>query len=141
MSAANPITQSSINAASTTSTTSANNASELKDQFLQLLVVQLKNQDPLDPIKNQDFVAELAQFSSLEQMTTLNSNFSDLLSVQTLSTMTQFIGKDVAWYDSDGNTQTGAVTAVQVDNDGNGYLVVDGALVDFTDVYAIGNGS
>ena len=43
-----------------------------KDQFLQLLVTQMKNQDPLEPEKDSDFIAQLAQFSSLEQMQNLN---------------------------------------------------------------------
>jgi flagellar basal-body rod modification protein FlgD len=43
-----------------------------KDAFLRLLTLQLQNQDPLDPVKNEDFVAQLAQFSSLEQLTSIN---------------------------------------------------------------------
>nr|WP_315448668.1 flagellar hook assembly protein FlgD [uncultured Pseudomonas sp.] len=49
-----------------------------KDAFLQLLVTQLKNQNPLDPQDNSAFVAQLAQFSSLEGITTLNSTVSGL---------------------------------------------------------------
>ena len=49
-----------------------------KDAFLQLLVTQLKNQNPLDPQDNSAFVAQLAQFSSLEGITTLNSTVSSL---------------------------------------------------------------
>lgn len=45
-----------------------------RDAFLRLLIVQLQNQDPLEPVKNQDFVAQLAQFSSLEQLTLINKN-------------------------------------------------------------------
>lgn len=43
-----------------------------KDAFLRLLTTQLKHQDPSDPVRNEDFVAQLAQFSSLEQLTTAN---------------------------------------------------------------------
>ena len=49
-----------------------NNAEQLKTQFLSLLVAQMKNQDPLNPVENQDFVTQLAQFSSLEQLVTAN---------------------------------------------------------------------
>jgi hypothetical protein len=45
-----------------------------KDAFMRLLVTQLQNQDPLEPTKNQDFVAQLATFSSLEQLEELNDN-------------------------------------------------------------------
>ncbi|MCI0995126.1 flagellar hook assembly protein FlgD [Pseudomonas corrugata] len=51
-----------------------------KDAFLQLLVTQLKNQDPLSPQDNGEFVAQLAQFSSLEGITTLNDTVSGLAS-------------------------------------------------------------
>ncbi|WP_419708901.1 flagellar hook assembly protein FlgD [Pseudomonas sp. NFX224] len=51
-----------------------------KDAFLQLLVTQLKNQNPLEPQDNGEFVAQLAQFSSLEGITTLNDTVSGLAS-------------------------------------------------------------
>ncbi|NNG65231.1 flagellar biosynthesis protein FlgD, partial [Pseudomonas fragi] len=49
-----------------------------KDAFLQLLVTQLKNQNPLDPQDNTAFVAQLAQFSSLEGITTLNDSVNSI---------------------------------------------------------------
>lgn len=91
------------------------NTGELgKDDFLQLLVTQLKNQDPLDPMKNEQFVAQLAQFNSLEQMLNLNKSFEAMLSLQQLSQASSFIGKNVTWFDPDGTEQTGIVTGVQM---------------------------
>ena len=55
-----------------------NNAEEIKTQFLTLLVAQLKNQDPMNPVENQDFVAQLAQFSSLEQLISINEGVEGL---------------------------------------------------------------
>lgn len=46
-----------------------------KDSFLNLLVTQLKNQNPLEPVKDADFIAQIAQFSLLEQMQNLNREF------------------------------------------------------------------
>lgn len=46
-----------------------------KDAFLRLLTTQLSHQDPLNPIEDREFIAQLAQFSSLEQMTELNKTF------------------------------------------------------------------
>lgn len=48
-----------------------------KDAFLRLLTTQLQNQDPMDPVKNEDFVAQLAQFSSLEQLQNINQTLSE----------------------------------------------------------------
>ncbi|MDA0745091.1 MAG: flagellar hook assembly protein FlgD [bacterium] len=47
-----------------------------KDAFLKLLLVQLQNQDPMEPVKNEDFIAQLAQFSSLEQLQSINTAVS-----------------------------------------------------------------
>ena len=55
-----------------------NDANDMKTQFLTLLVAQLKNQDPMNPVENQDFVAQLAQFSSLEQLITINESVEKL---------------------------------------------------------------
>jgi flagellar basal-body rod modification protein FlgD len=75
-----------------------------RDQFLQLLVTQLKNQDPLDPVKNEEFIAQLAQFSTLEGMQKLNASFSDLLALQQLTEGANLIGK-VITFQTEGNTE------------------------------------
>ncbi|MEM1433108.1 MAG: flagellar hook assembly protein FlgD [Pseudomonadota bacterium] len=49
-----------------------------KTQFLELMIAQLENQDPLDPSKNEDFIAQLAQFSSVEGIENLNSTVDDM---------------------------------------------------------------
>jgi len=68
----------SINAAANylgVKTDRAPNSNLGKDEFLKLLVVQLANQNPLEPMNDQDFIAQMAQFSSLEQMQNLNNSF------------------------------------------------------------------
>jgi flagellar basal-body rod modification protein FlgD len=54
------------------------NAELDKTQFLTLLVAQLENQDPMNPIDNQDFIAQLATFSSLEQLISINEGMTRL---------------------------------------------------------------
>ena len=69
-----------------------------KDDFLKLLIAQLSAQDPLDPMGAQDFSAQLAQFSGLEQMTNVNANLEILQKLQTASQNTSslnLIGKTV----------------------------------------------
>ncbi|MEQ1871394.1 MAG: flagellar hook capping FlgD N-terminal domain-containing protein [Vicinamibacterales bacterium] len=57
-----------------------------KDTFLTLLVTQLKNQDPTDPQKNEEFIAQLATFSSLEQLTQINEGITKMAKFFALST-------------------------------------------------------
>ncbi len=67
-----------------------------KDEFLKLLTVQLKYQNPLDPMQNTEFLAQLAQFTSLEQLMNMNGNLqANFLMTQSLnnSSATGFIGK------------------------------------------------
>ncbi len=73
-----------------------------KDDFLQLLVVKMQNQDPLSPMADEDFIAQLAQFSSLEQMQNIadgitTSNQWDYLQMQSLNNAmaSSLIGKDI----------------------------------------------
>ncbi|MCP5007012.1 MAG: hypothetical protein GY941_24145 [Planctomycetes bacterium] len=61
---------------------SAVNSAVDKEAFLRLFTTQLKNQNPLDPLKGHEFVAQLAQFSSLEQLTNLNTSFTGMLESQ-----------------------------------------------------------
>ena len=62
--------------------TTAVNAQTSRDEFLHLLVTQLRHQDPLEPIKQEDFLSQLAQFSTLEGIETLNSSFEQQLAIQ-----------------------------------------------------------
>ena len=84
---------------------SANNIQMGKYDFLQLLVTQLKNQDPLSPMQSQEFASQLAQFSSLERLMNIDDNLkngvnTDMLLAQTIqNTMaTNFVGKEVLAY-------------------------------------------
>jgi flagellar basal-body rod modification protein FlgD len=75
---------------STSDTTDTNQTSQINsapsvsmDSFLQLLVTQLKNQDPMDPISNTDFLAQLASFSSLQQLIAIRDGVDKLAGVST----------------------------------------------------------
>jgi flagellar basal-body rod modification protein FlgD len=97
----------SINQTTTASTaTSSNDALMGKQDFLMLLVAQLQNQDPLNPSDPTEFTAQLAQFSSLEQLFTLNESMENLVTsnanADRFSTLNT-IGKDVAYHSSSFN--------------------------------------
>lgn len=79
-------------------TKSAQNQVMGKDDFLQLLVAQLQAQDPLNPMDSTGFTAQLAQFSSLEQLQNINENLDDMGTSQSIQTNSQavgFIGRDI----------------------------------------------
>ena len=135
-------TVSSTQSSSSTQKSSEKNNSMGKDDFLQLLVSELRNQDPLSPVDNKDTMAQLAQFSSLEQMTniaTAITGLSQLLSQQSEMTLfsqaASFIGKEVSWMDSDGKVQSGVVESIGWGDDGSIKLKVGDQVID---MYAVG---
>ncbi len=82
-----------------------------KDDFLKLLITQLSNQDPTSPMENTEFIAQMAQFSSLEQMTNMNQEFAKLNAMMVSSQGVNTIGKIVDINLGD-TTTTGKVEAV-----------------------------
>jgi len=109
---------------STGSTTSRNTTGELgKTEFLNLLITQLRYQDPLNPVDDKEFLAQLAQFSSLEQMQNMNSTISK---TQAYALLGKKIEASVT--DESTNVSTavqGYVSSVKTSN-GKIYVVVDG---------------
>lgn len=97
------------------------------DEFLQLLVTQMQNQDPLEPITNEDFLAQLAQFSSLEQLTDINAGTQTGLLLQqsvTNSLAPSLIGKDVLIDASTVEIAGGTPVDVHYQLDGEGIVEV-----------------
>lgn len=108
----------------TSKTSSSRNTGELgKDDFLNLLVTQLRYQDPLKPMDDKEFIAQMAQFSSLEQMQNLNSTFA---SSQAFSLIGKRVTANIA-ESGTGDLQEviGTVTNVKLDR-GKAYVVVQG---------------
>jgi flagellar basal-body rod modification protein FlgD len=107
------------------------------DQFMQLLVAQVQNQDPLDPMTNADFAAQLAQFASLQGINQMNSSFSNLLLVQELTQGANLVGKTVS-YQQPGTTTVsqGNVDQVTVQN-GQLRLLIGGNAVTLDQVRGI----
>lgn len=99
-------------------TSSASSNTDLgKDQFLKLLVTQLKYQDPLSPMKNEEFVAQLAQFSTLESMKNMEKSFQG-------STAYGLIGKAVAAVDKTTGIENQGIVAGIKSKDGSFYAIL-----------------
>jgi flagellar basal-body rod modification protein FlgD len=100
-----------------TSTTAAGGVSGLgTTQLLQLLVAQLQNQDPLNPVTNSDFFNQLTSLNQVEGLSTLNANFSQQLQLQQLTQGSSLLGKTVNYTPTGGTATSGVVSAVNVSN-------------------------
>jgi flagellar basal-body rod modification protein FlgD len=89
-----------------------------KEMFLQLLVAQMRYQDPMNPTDSSQFLAQSAQFTALEKMQDVADQTAKLLSAQMAFGASGLVGKQVSWVDSDGATQTGTVNGVTFGVDG-----------------------
>ena len=112
---------SAANRTTTNTNTNTNNrtnkTNELgKDDFLKLLITQLRYQDPMEPMEDKDFIAQMAQFTSLEQMKNLNTSMQ-------MNQASGLIGKVVSWAQG-GQLYYGMVNSVQIVN-GEARLVLD----------------
>ena len=94
--------------------------------FLNLLTVQLRNQDPVSPVDQEDFIAQLAQFSSLEQLESLNSTFEEALRVGQLNQGISLVGHEAAYTDPiTGESRTGVVEQL-ISEEGPVNLLING---------------
>jgi flagellar basal-body rod modification protein FlgD len=105
------ITSTGTPAASTQAAAGAN-AAMGKDQFLKLFVAQLQHQDPMNPMQDQDFMGQMASFSTLEQVTNLAKANEAIAASSALSQSVGLIGRTVTWTAADKTTQTGVVEKV-----------------------------
>ena len=110
-----------------------------KDAFLKILITQLQNQDPTSPMDDKEFIAQMAQFSSLEQMQNMTTAMENLLESQQQSQLmsyTTFVGKEVKWHeitdkvDADNkpiyNEGTGAIQELKFVNGEAVFVLADG---------------
>jgi flagellar basal-body rod modification protein FlgD len=107
------------------------------DQFLQLLISQLQNQDPLNPVSSQDFLSQLASLTTVESLNGLSASFSQQLKLQQLSQGTELIGKTIAYTPTGGGAnKTGTVSSVSVQN-GNYVLNVGSDQVSLDQIQSV----
>ncbi len=98
-----------------------------KDAFLKLLVTQLRYQDPFSPMEDKEFVAQMAQFSTLEQITNMSKELEKFLVDMSWAQFFNLIGKRVKFTDSEtGDRVEGKVTGIKPTKDGIVLVIDDG---------------
>ncbi|MRX70598.1 flagellar hook assembly protein FlgD [Bacillus lacus] len=106
-----------------------------KDDFLKILITQLRNQDPLKPMEDKEFISQMANFSSLEQMTNMNRSLEQFLQFQKGNSLLQYadlIGKEVEWDDpAQQNLKNNGTVAAVLMQSGSAVLELsDGTRID-----------
>ena len=87
-----------------------------KDDFLKLLVTQLQHQDPMNPMDDKDFMGQMAQFSSLEQITNLVTATETMGFSSQVTQSVSLIGHQVGFTREDGTTGQGTATSVAIED-------------------------
>jgi flagellar basal-body rod modification protein FlgD len=89
-----------------------------KDDFLKLLVTQLRNQDPMNPVEDRDFMAQMAQFSSVEQLSNLAGSMERMSVASQATQSVALIGRTITWKRDDGTIGEGVAQSVAFGTDG-----------------------
>jgi len=115
MTPTNPIT--TTTSTSSSSFTQAAGGALGKDTFLKLLAAQLKNQNPLNPTDDQQFLAQMAQMSEVEQVTNMAQGQQEIARSQQMTEAVSLIGRTVTWLDANGS-HSAVVDSVQAGANG-----------------------
>lgn len=134
------ISPSTVVSGSQTSKSSSSNAlaAQSLDQqdFLNLMVTQLKMQDPLNPQSNTDFIAQMAQFSSLSTNTSTNSKITELQSTEQFQQANGLLGRMVVLQADSSTQRSGTVSGITLDA-GTPKIVVNGQSYDLSQVVSV----
>ncbi|HWI09721.1 MAG TPA: flagellar hook capping FlgD N-terminal domain-containing protein [Burkholderiaceae bacterium] len=98
-----------------TATSTTSQSSLGQEDFLKILTTQLNYQDPLKPMDNQQFMAQMAQFASLEQTRAMNDNIETLLTIQSATQSVGLLGRTVE-VSTDSDAAVGEVTSLRFSN-------------------------
>jgi flagellar basal-body rod modification protein FlgD len=123
------------------STGNIGSASNIQMDYMKLLVTQLQNQNPLEPLDNNQMAAQLAQFSQLQQLENMNSSFAQALQMSQQNYAASLIGKNISYLEQQSDMSIaqveGMVEKVHKSSDGGVLLEVNGLLVGLEDVLSV----
>ena len=109
-----------------------------KDAFLRLLTIQMSKQDPLSPMKNTEFVAQMAQFTALEQMKNINTSMTEVKQGLMVLPMFSMIGKEVSYFNETTESYvSGKAEAILLGKGGQPMMLVGGQRVAIEDIVSI----
>ena len=107
-----------------TAATSVDRSDQMgKDTFLQLLVAQMRYQDPNSPTSTTEFMSQTATFTQVEKLEEIASQNAELLALQRSLSAGALVGHSVSWTAEDGTTQSGTVSSVRFGSDGANAVV------------------
>ena len=112
-----------------------------KDQFIKLLVTQVTHQDPLKPMKDKEFIAQMAQFSSLEQMTQVNENLQGMQKSNRSEASYALLGKVVKGKGEAGKEMIEGLVKEIIPGGETTWLVTDKGRIDAARVHKVKQGS
>ena len=115
----------STNLPTASASNSKSNASLQMDDFLQLLTSQITNQDPLEPMKDTEFISQMANIASLEQMEQFSKGFSKFADSQHAMLAQGYLGHEVKIQDNDREV-SGIVESINTNDEGTPEIVVNG---------------
>lgn len=98
------------------SASSITTASDIQLDYMKLLIAQLQNQNPLEPLDNNEMASQLAQFSGLSQLESMNTSFADVLVMANRTYANSLLGKTVTFYAEDETTGELVKTTGRVDS-------------------------
>ena len=117
-------------------------ASDIQMDYMKLLITQLQNQNPLEPLNNNEMASQLAQFSQLQQLETMNSSFAQVLDIANHSYANSLIGKEVSFLGETGagtmDILSGVVEQVYKEG-GENFLIVGDYVLGLKDIISVKN--
>ncbi len=125
------------------SLSATSSASSIQMDYMKLLIVQLQNQNPLEPLDNNEMASQLAQFSQLQQLESMNESFAKVLATTELTYANSLLGKEVSFMPETttgtADITSGIVEQVYNNVDGEIFLRVGNLTLGLKDVISVKN--